>query len=54
MQVFLDRFAETERTLRVLKEESKIKKSTDARKFIKAADIEFESMKFGPLKSLTF
>jgi len=54
VQVFLDGFAETERTLRVLKEESKIRKSTDARKFIEAADIEFESVKFGPLKSLTF
>jgi ABC-type multidrug transport system fused ATPase/permease subunit len=54
VQDFLNGVVETERTLGVLMEESKIRNPTDAREIIEAADMEFESVKAGSLKSLTF
>ncbi|KAH8787520.1 P-loop containing nucleoside triphosphate hydrolase protein [Hyaloscypha sp. PMI_1271] len=54
VQKFVEGVVETERTLGVLKDKPKIRNPTDAREIIEAADIEFESVKAGSLKSLTF
>ena len=54
MQKFVNRVIETKRILGVLKDKPKIRNPIDAREIIKAANIEFELVKAGSLKSLTF
>jgi ABC-type multidrug transport system fused ATPase/permease subunit len=54
VQEFLDGLVDTERVFRQLKENSSIGNLTNPRNTIEAAGIEFESVKAGSLKSLTF